>query len=163
MGRQLVKLGMSWVIGKDCSGQDWWVRQPLHMCCYYRARRGPFLGNIDIDAWIRSCEEDLVCSDKAGRLFTSKKNLASVLEIWMIIHIIQNGIKYFCGWFCGRILGRFYRQFGGQLFLGLFFSALWAYFVYTLKECSGSFEDVSVNTTNYGRPVSRGLYQVKAY
>ena len=101
------------------------------------ARRGPFLGNIDIDAWIRSCEEDLVCSDQAGRLFTSKKNLASVLEIWTIIHIIQNGIKNFCGRFCGRILWRFYRQ----LFLGLFFSALWAYFVYTLKECSWSFED----------------------
>ena len=66
--------------------------------------------------------------------------------------------------FLGDSVGDFIGNLeGNYVFLGLFFGPLWAYFVYTLKECSGSFEDVSVNTTDYGRPVSRGLYQVKAY
>ena len=78
--------------------------------------------------------------------------------------VLGDFVGDFLGDFLGDSVGDFIGNLeGNYVYLGLFFGPLWAYFVYTLKECSGSFEDVSVNTTDYGRPVSRGLYQVKAY
>ena len=65
-----------------------------------------------------------------------KKNLASVLEIWMIIHIIQNGIKNFFGRFLGDFIGNLEGNYFWDYFLvhfGHILCTLWRNAVDRLK------------------------------